>query len=70
MRRLIFTGTSAASAAAVHNLTVPTDTSFIDIHSLVISTYGADISSDVKVDINNGQWITYLRSGKEYSKTS
>lgn len=57
---------SAANAAAEHTIPIKTDTSIVNFQSLTVTTYGADISADVKVTIKDGgreRWGFYLRSG-------
>ena len=72
MKRFTFTGESTADATATHALGTPGQTHWVDIKSLIISTRGADVAKDVKIEIKDAaeaRWVGYLRSGKEWGNT-
>lgn len=59
-------GESEADSAAEHTVPIKSNTSIVNFQSLTITTYGADISKDVKVTIKDGsreRWGFYLRNG-------
>lgn len=71
MRRFVFTGDSGANAEKTHTPQIPTNTEYINIESLTISSTGGDVASDVTIEIKdagNTVWKAALRSGKEYGR--
>ena len=71
MKRFTYTGESTADATGTHALGTVGQTYWVDIKSLTISTRGADVAKDVKIEIKDAseaRWVGYLRSGKEFGK--
>lgn len=61
-----FTGISAANAAKTHTVTLPTGKE-IFVHTLTVSTSGADIAADCTIAIKDNAvsvWEVELRAGQ------
>jgi len=72
MKRMTYTGESAANTEKTHALGTPGNTEYVDIISLDVSTRGGDVAADASIQIKDGaeaRWTAYLRSGKEYGKS-
>jgi len=71
MKRMTFTGDSAANTEKTHALGTPGNTAFVDIKSLNVSTRGGDVAADASIQIKDGgtaRWVAYLRDDKEFGK--
>jgi len=72
MKRMTYTGESAANTDGEFALGTPGKTEYVDIISLDISTRGGDVAADAEIQIKDSaevRWAAFLRSAKDYGKS-